>query len=562
MILIIILFLTSWVSSNLAAQSFPRIKCTIIDTAGREIVPCNFRSVSYVGSGLFLLREVTDTNSVQPSASGHVVNEHGKELQVQVPKNTFLTNLFLPKSADGKAAWAGTSPPAGSIVEIYSSQGYGLADLEGNILLEPEFQQIGREKIGLFSVYKDGKVAFAFDALSRKRFSEAGTLALFDYGTVADGKIFANRMLFIDRSGQTPLWGYFDSAGRVAIKPQFEGATSFDQDGFARVWSAYADLKRRRCYLIDQHGHRISSPEYENIFGFHHGLAVVRIRTKDGTLRYGIIDKKFNYVLQPNWMRLEFLSGENYLAQRNSGDQLTCIKADGSGLFEFPPETFAAKESDGLILCYQGSNSDENRFVKERKNISLLTSDGKTVFSARNCQEIAFANGTAVLAQDVVGQSKIEKSCTIITKSGITASGIKAWYVNPVGSDRLIKSTIDPSFSPVVWKREVNSRNEQFANFLRSYDLIGMPRSQVEALLGKPDFGNCYRNYAGMCGSVGGWIEFEYAADRVTGWRWASQTYRENTYKPWVTTNVIYDYIPFPRIGEDRIQELIPKRSP
>jgi len=119
----------------------------------------------------------------------------------------------------------------------------------------------------------------------------------------------------------------------------------------------------------------------------------------------------------------------------------------------------------------------------------------------------------------------MDKRCTIIGKSGIIADGIKAWTLDPVETDRLIKTEIDLHFAPIVWKNDVNSRNEQFANLLREYELIGMPQPQVMKLLGAPDFGNCYRNYLGMCGSVGGFIELEYESDRVLGWRRASQLY-------------------------------------
>ncbi len=554
---VVILLLSNW--SNLAAQSFPQMKCSIIDSAGREIVPCRFRSVSYVGSGLFLLREVAEGSGAQQLVVVHVVDRDGKNVQVHVPKDTILTNLFVPLTAAREFAPATTVLPTGTIVEIKSSQGYGLADLEGQVILEPEFQQISRTKIGLFAVYKDAKVAFAFDMDSRKKVSDPRILSLFDFSKVANGIVNADRVLFIDRSHEKPLWGYFDSVGNVAIEPQFESATSFEQDGFARVWFSNADPNKRRCFIIDKYGKRILSPEYESIFDFHDGLAVVRVRGKDGTLRFGIIDKKFEYVLQPDWMRLDFLCGNIYVAQRNSGEGFSAVTPDGTILFKFPAETFAAKESHGLVLCYQDSNPDEMRFVRERKNISLLTLDGKTIFSARNCKEIAFSNGIAVLAQDVKGRRKIEKTCTIITKSGVTANGVKAWSATPVESNRLIKSIIDLSFSRDIWKRDVNSRNEQFANLLASYDLIGMPRAEIEQLLGTPDFGSCYRNYMGMCGSVGGWIEFKYDDDRVEDWRWASHVYRENSYQPWVTTNVIYDYVPFPRIGESPILELTPK---
>jgi hypothetical protein len=555
-----ILQLAAWAAASLGAQSIPIFKTGIIDCTGREIVPCVYRSTRYIGAGFFLLEEINETDPLKRSEKVHVVNAAGKELRVQVPPGTVLTNVYIPKSKTQIQSKTPDSLPPESIVEIHTSRGCGLCTPDGKTILEPEFQQISGSTLGLYLVYEGGKIAFALDAVTGQRVTDQRKLGLFDFGKVVDGSLNADRMLFIDRTKQPPLFGYLDGDGKVAIEPLFESATSFDSDGFATVYQTDHANNRKSCFRIDSSGHRIPSPDFEGIYKFHNGLAVVRARRSEGSLAFGLINRSFDYVLKPEWAYLDYCFDNVYVARRSKEDALVAIAPTSKLLFKFPANTYTAKESDGLIICYLDEKPGA-RSMPEKKDITILTADGQTKFVAKGGKEISLGHGLAVIEQNIDSQDKTRTLCTIISKSGVIGDGIEAWWMEPVENDRLVKSAVDLHFSPALWKKDINSRNYQFSNLLSEYDLIGMPRPQVIALLGDENSGNSYRNYLGMCGSVGSWIELKYDDDRVSGWRWASQLYGNTSFEPWVRTNVLIDYDPFPRLGDSLPKKLRPKTA-
>lgn len=554
-LVLMVLLASASISSAVAA---PRYKCSIIDNFGHEIVPCKYSSIQYAGKGLFLLSEVNSSTGWHLPIYSKVVNEDGKEIHVQLPKGSVLETLFVPTEGAASSSKALSNLPPGTLLEFRSICGCGLADSKGKILLEPEYRQVIRSKMGLFEAFGAGQFVLVYDAAIGKRYTDPVKLGLIDFESVVDGQLIANRMLFHNHGPRNALYGYFDGNGEIAINPDFEAASPFEEDGFARVWTQVSSPENRRCYLIDTSGKRVESPEFESISEAHNGLAVVGVRDAAGVVSHGIIDRKFKYLLRPEWHSLNYLCRNMYMAERKSGDPPVAISPDGAELFKFPPDTSSAKESEGLILVFHNRASGSSGIVSLPKNVSVLSLDGRKIYSANNCKVVSFANGTAVLAQDsdVVGED--EYKCTVITKTGITAKNITAWRLEPVGRNRLIKFVADNSFSPVVWRGDANSRSEEFSKFLRNYDLIGMPRSRVMQLLGAPDFGNCYRAYRRTCGSVDSWIELKYDHDCVAAWRTGGSVLRVKTCEPWVTTNVIRVRVVQPGKGGP-IMELRPK---
>jgi hypothetical protein len=80
-------------------------------------------------------------------------------------------------------------------------------------------------------------------------------------------------------------------------------------------------------------------------------------------------------------------------------------------------------------------------------------------------------------------------------------------------------------------------RYDQFHRLLESYNLIGMPREKIIALLGHADSKTAiYRLAGGGCSQSGSTLEITYQDDTVKQWRissWAGPG-------PWVTTNVVW----------------------
>ncbi len=113
---------------------------------------------------------------------------------------------------------------------------------------------------------------------------------------------------------------------------------------------------------------------------------------------------------------------------------------------------------------------------------------------------------------------------------------------------RTLKS--DGHFSSTLWNSpELGStgmnRIDEFAKFLRDYDLIGMTRGNVKKLLGKPEQNGAYYLAYPRRDKDLLWVgfEIEYEDLKVKQWRevWGSKTGGKTSDASWTTTNVVFD---------------------
>jgi hypothetical protein len=101
----------------------------------------------------------------------------------------------------------------------------------------------------------------------------------------------------------------------------------------------------------------------------------------------------------------------------------------------------------------------------------------------------------------------------------------------------------DSSFSSSDWKSALHhlehghtDRSDEFRKFLQNYDLIGMPRSQLAALLGDVDHASGYTIRSGS-DSID-FLEVQYENEKVDRWRICGfPSGRDN---PWQRTNMLY----------------------
>ena len=543
--------------SDALARGMPAMKSSIIDPSGREILPPTDRYIRYLGRGFFSLNECL-VDSRDPGGI-QLVTEDGVNIDVKAPKGSVVTDVFLPSKSEDTEKFVKGCLPSGTLFQVRSGNKFGISDLSGNVIVEPIYDYIGAPVHGLFAIRKEKVLQFALVPISRKIVTDARKLLLLDSDKVGYHPFCQNRKRYLDKSHDRSLYGFLDASGNVIVEPRFVMATEFARCGVARVWTDEADENDRSCYLVNTQGQRVGKRQFNAVYGFHDGLAAVRVKTASGEFRYGLIDSKSNYVLKPHWNKLSHLFERTYIAQKRAGERMVAITETGSVLFEFPERTLDAKESNGLIVCYRGDSEDPSWPIAKRKQLCLLSHSGQLIYANDNCEQLAVSNGMVVLADFRENQISSEKNCSIVSRSGRTAEGINAWFIQPVSKNRLIKKVVDKSFSSEIWRRDVYSRDMQLSNFLREHDLIGMSRDRVESFLGKPDFETCYRNHQGACGCTEGWIELRYENETVWGWRWAGSVYRKVTTTPWVKTNVTYDYIPFRLITQKSIGELTPK---
>ncbi|MDR3614866.1 MAG: WG repeat-containing protein [Candidatus Obscuribacterales bacterium] len=520
------------------SATFPQLRDVIIDSHGHEVVHGDFSAIRYKGAGLFLAAEFYYSCDWHREKS-HLLTRDGKEIRPKVPQGTVFTDIYFPSGAPEKDIDSAEALPPNSVIEIHTEKGVGLANMAGDIILEPKYRQIGGCWDGIFTFYDDKKWD-AFDPQGKSNQADSIYVKMFR-ANVSHGKLCAGRIAFSEGAdGPKKLWGYYDSEGKVCIAPSFSKASDFTEDGFARVWLPYNDGRTRRCVLIDRSGKTISANEYEDISEYRGGCAVVAIRSKDDAVRKGLIDKKQHYVLQPEWEKLDYLSDNKYAAQSRAGKALNVIDTNGKVLFEIPHSTTIATETEGLVACLYSAYLNDEKVSRAHSFMKVFDSQGKVVSNQSQTEELAVSDGMILCTPDPNIFLK-ERRWTIISKSGVTADGIIACRIQPTTNDRLIKTYIYKKFSPEIWKNIEHDRPAEFANFLREFDFIGMPRPRVEQLLGPPDFKTCYRT-ASDCTSMN-WIEVQYKDGLVTGWRRVYRDFTRTEFnKPWVTVNVTYDF--------------------
>ncbi len=87
------------------------------------------------------------------------------------------------------------------------------------------------------------------------------------------------------------LYGFVDTTGKEVIPPQFDDV---GQDGFANGLCVVSKGKKDAYFFIDTQGKRAIDADYEAAYGFHEGLAAVRVKGQ-----WGFIDKTGKFVIKP-----------------------------------------------------------------------------------------------------------------------------------------------------------------------------------------------------------------------------------------------------------------------
>ncbi|RPI79037.1 MAG: WG repeat-containing protein [Desulfobacteraceae bacterium] len=192
---------------------------------------------------------------------------------------------------------------------------YGYIDIRGNFVITPQFLEAHDFSDGVALVKKDvspKKSRFLlanelpYDIINNK--GKVLKTIPRDFDTnYAEQKKFMEGMLRFQANG---VYGFFDKAGNIVIKPQFKNVSNF-HEGFARV-EMYQDNKQVFGYINKKGELAIQGNEYILPIGkpdgdFKNGLAQIRV-TKNFAYRYGFIDTTGKIVIEPVHSDIGFFS--------------------------------------------------------------------------------------------------------------------------------------------------------------------------------------------------------------------------------------------------------------
>lgn len=227
-----------------------------------------------------------------------------------------------------------------------------------------------------------------------------------------------------------------------------------------------------------------------------------------------------------------------YAIKKTIDDPYQAVTPQGKVLFNFPLDvTYIQPASDGLILCTASGVPQPGGASAHEKRLSYLDHSGNPVLTVQGLRALPMKFGFACVAKFRAGHPV---QWEVIDRRGAVIQPPQDAYFAPLCKDRIAKFKQSDRFDPVYWKVALY-RYDEFAKFLRNYDLIGMSRDEVIALLGHPQANGLYSLESGTCGNTWSGLSIEYENDRVKGWREVGRSGGNDYSGTWVTTNMIYD---------------------
>lgn len=200
----------------------------------------------------------------------------------------------------------------------YVNGAYGYIDKNGKYRINPQYYYARDFYSGLAAIQENEKGKWAFinkngNILIPQQFDEAYN--------------FSEGLACVKIADK---FGYIDTAGKLAIKPQFDevdwgvfGSDDFSNTGsFSEGLACVAIGKDSliKYGFIDKNGKYIIEPKFRAAHSFHDGLACVA--EKSGS-KWGFIDKTGNFVIKPQ-----------FEVDANFYEGIACVSIGGSDIFQ------------------------------------------------------------------------------------------------------------------------------------------------------------------------------------------------------------------------------------
>lgn len=260
-------------------------------------------------------------------------------------------------------------------VRIYGTDGYGFLDTQGNVVIQPQFEDAGRFRNGLATVCKtiDGHLLYGF-------IDTAGNLRIpYQFEDVEE---FTDYHAAVNKKG---TWQYIDINGNTVLGPAFVEADT----------------------LVDKTDKNAPKEIKAWPRKFHNGLLPVK---KDK--RYGYVDTSGRWVIPPIYAAArEFSDGVALVAQlATAGD--------------------TAKENDELSRLYKSLPDDSPKLIW-----SVIDGSGKVLFTTDAERIDDYTDGLALFYKNDAWGFMNKKGMPVFmpqfeSEPFVFASGLSAVQVN------------------------------------------------------------------------------------------------------------------------------------
>ncbi len=407
----------------------------MVDTHGKTIVPCKYKSIEDLGYGLFFLENFPKSNEQALSYDGQIVTYNGKPIPIHLPPHTTLARVIFLNEPDRESQLS--TLPAETFLITHSDKGFGLANHTGKVILEAVHLRIGQPNQHYFPVDATDSEKFVFNAQTMEKMPFPAEYKIVE----GEGKSTKRKLVPIQMAKAGPKrFGYARASGYVLMPPVYNEAGEFDDSGLAIV--KVGDKKG----FVDDSG-QLVSPLYFQASGFNGKYAVVvpviehiewsgeinpqsAVRTGQYALKAGFINRDFKLISPPKYRSLTYLQDNLYAAQLLDNSSMDAITPDDQVVFHFPSDTYMVWKMPEGYFCRRSSLN--------RKALDDIKVDFKGNVIPSAPAEVADPSSglTVNHSQDDSGQ----ELSTVVDASGkVVAKEITGSY-QIISKDRIIKS--------------------------------------------------------------------------------------------------------------------------
>ncbi|MCA9802168.1 MAG: WG repeat-containing protein [Cyanobacteria bacterium HKST-UBA02] len=495
----------------------------LVDTVGKTIIPLQYQSIDRLSDGTLAASSFDEKNPLLIPASVELFNSSGKRINTKVPDG-YLTvkpvKDYLVIRRDTEI-----SP------EYVGYYRYGLCDRTGRCMLPAIFREI-RLAFDHYVLVKEENYKSAVYDTTGNYLGEMESDPWSDFRSIDDvtlARMFPGEFTYVV-GGDTALISKTNAEG----KQQFQ---------ILRGFSEGLGIDPMRRSFINTSGEIQFQTEVVRATPFKNGLSAVLAASN----KSGAINKSGDFVFEANDIRR---AGDSLFAGHLPADgkaaPMRLLDASGKVLASFPPDTNdVGEEGEGLIpFCQGGEYYPKYQFCQGGR-WGYMDLNGKIVIPPRYEKAGRFINGYAV----VTASHKRERPAVgLIDRSGKMVLNPIYDSLEIVPKGKIIAS-IRPArnFSPVDWQSEPRGEKmERFFGLLEDYDLIGMDKAKLLALLGKPERNQtkatdtsyvAYTVRRTGCMNQRVEVIFEIGKGKVNRWRWWSTLTAD---APWIDENVLY----------------------
>ena len=294
---------------------------------------------------------------------------------------------------------------------------WGFIDESGKFIINATYKDASVFQEGLAWVVSDNTAPTAIDKKGEIKFTlkEAEEVRLFSEDLAAFSKV----------DSTNTLWGFVDKSGKQVITPQFESVGNFN-NGKCAVRN-----KEGKWGYIDKSGKIIINFQFDGASEFKNDKAVVRLDDKDG-----VIDQDGKYVVNPQFNNA-YADGDKYLINQDN----KWGWCDEKGKFIINPQF------DNAVFFGDSKLAS----IKSSDKWGYIDEEGKFIINPQFDQAFPFMNNLAIVKSgdkygliDKEGKYKVNPQFENISEdllyyiyySGSSKSSISSDYLD---TDKILK---------------------------------------------------------------------------------------------------------------------------